>query len=309
MENLNEFLNSYNEVEHFSALNNQNIYVSYSGDYKENPINHVHNSCELLFIEQGGGEYKIRGQQYHIEKNGVLIIGGTDPHSRRFTQVPCIRYGLTVLPAFLQSLPIINGYMNVYRTHSPEEAIKLQGIDDVTFGRMVSIIWQLREEIKDNGQGKGDMVYALLLEMTIILNRLLHLEKQNISGMYKTMSDIKNYIDFHYAENLSLEELSRIFYLQPNTISKNFRKAFEKNINSYIHSVRVSNAVRLLENQDISITELSEVVGYSSVNTFLRQFRESLGISPLQYKKQFERYKEDVDTTRLMWNIQEKKKY
>ena len=42
MENLNEFLNSYNEVEHFSALNNQNIYVSYSGDYKENPINHVH---------------------------------------------------------------------------------------------------------------------------------------------------------------------------------------------------------------------------------------------------------------------------
>ena len=86
--------------------------------------------------------------------------------------------------------------------------------------------------------------------------------------MYKTMSDIKNYIDFHYAENLSLEELSRIFYLQPNTISKNFRKTFEKNINSYIHSVRVSNAVRVLEKNDISITELSEVVGYASVNTF-----------------------------------------
>lgn len=51
--------------------------------------------------------------------------------------------------------------MNVYRTHSPEEANKLRGIDDVTFNRMVSIIWQLREETKDNGQGKGDMVYAL----------------------------------------------------------------------------------------------------------------------------------------------------
>lgn len=153
------------------------------------------------------------------------------------------------------------------------------------------------------------MVYALLLEMTIILNRLLQLEKQDISGMNKTMSDIKNYIDFHYAENLSLEELSRIFYLQPNTISKNFRKTFEKNINSYIHSVRVSNAVKVLEKNDISITELSEVVGYASVNTFLRQFRESLGISPLQYKKQFEQYKEDADKTRLTWDIREKKKY
>lgn len=309
MEKLKDFLNCYNEVDHFSALNNQNIYVSYSGDYKENPINHVHNSCELLFIEQGGGEYRIGGQQYHVEKNGVLIIGGTDPHSRRFTQVPCIRYGLTVLPAFLQSLPIINGYMNVYRTHSPEEAKKLQGIEPVTFERMVSIIWQLREETKDNGQGKGDMVYALLLELTIILNRLLHLKKKDISGMYKTMSDIKNYIDFHYAENLSLEELSRLFYLQPNTISKNFHKTFEKNINSYIRSVRVSNSVRILENNDISITELSEVVGYASVNTFLRQFRESLGISPLQYKKQFERYKEEADTTRLMWNMADKNKY
>ncbi len=58
--------------------------------------------------------------------------------------------------------------------------------------------------------------------------------------------------------------------------------------------MRVSNAVRVLEKNDISITELSEVVGYASVNTFLRQFRESLGISPLQYKKQFEQYKEDA---------------
>ncbi len=62
MENLNEFLNCYNEKDHSIALNNRNIYVSYSGDYKGNPINHVHNSCELLFIEQGGGEYKIRDQ-------------------------------------------------------------------------------------------------------------------------------------------------------------------------------------------------------------------------------------------------------
>ncbi len=78
----------YEEEAHNVALNNQNIYVSYSGDYKANPIIHVHNSCELLFFEEGGGEYKIRDQQYQVGKNRILIIGGTDPHFRKFTRAP-----------------------------------------------------------------------------------------------------------------------------------------------------------------------------------------------------------------------------
>lgn len=285
-----KFLNDYTEEEHFKALNGQNVYVSHTGDYKGNPLYHVHNSCELLFFEEGEAEYRIGNTFYRMKPNDVLIIGGTDPHSRKFTKTPCLRYGLTVLPAFLQSLPIINSYMNVYRTQNQEDAKKLTCIDEATFQRMVQILWQLREETKENVQGRGDLVYALLLEMTIYLKRLLNLEKQDVSGTYKIMSDVKNYIDFHYMEDLSLNELSRRFFLQPNTISKNFGKTFGKNINSYINSVRVTNAVRILEVSDVSITELSGMVGYTSINTFLRQFREKMGVSPLQYKKRFEQY-------------------
>lgn len=88
------------------------------------------------------------------------------------------------------------------------------------------------------------------------------------------MNEIKAYIDLHYHEELSLSKLSKQFFLQPNTISKNFRKIWGKNINYYINSVRITNAVRILDMEDISITELSERVGYDNVNTFLRQFKE-----------------------------------
>ncbi|MDO5423891.1 MAG: AraC family transcriptional regulator [Eubacteriales bacterium] len=294
-----KFLNDYNEEDHFKALNNQNVYVSHSGDYKDNPIYHVHNSCELLFIEEGQAEYRIGNQYYEIGANDVLIIGGTDPHSRKFKKVPCLRYGLTVMPAYLQNLPIINGYMNVYRTQTQEDAQKLKGVDNVVFQRMIQILWQLREETKENGEGRGDLVYALILELTIYLKRLLNLEKQDVSGTYKIMSDVKSYIDFHYMEDLSLNELSRLFYLQPNTISKNFGKVFGKNVNSYINSVRVTNAVRILEASDVSITELSGMVGYTSINTFLRQFREKMGVSPLQYKKRFEQFMAVRETQHL----------
>lgn len=284
-----DFLNNYTEDNHNRALNYQNVYVSHSGDYRANPIRHVHNACEIIFVEEGGGVYHINGEPYMIEERSVLIIGGTDPHSRIFTKTPCIRYGLTILPSFLHMLPIINSYMNVFRTQSPKDAEKLVNIDEDIFQRLIQLVLLLHEETQDNGDGRGDMVYALLLEMTIILKRLLFLEKQEVSGTYKMMSDIKNYIDLHYAEELSLKELSSSFYLQPNTISKNFGK----NVNNYINSARVANAVRFLEEEEISITELADRVGYSSVNTFLRQFREKMGVSPLQYKKRFEQSKEN----------------
>lgn len=288
-----QFLNSYGQEEHFHALNNQNVYVNYTGDYRSNPLYHVHNSCELLFIEEGEAQYRIGGNEYHLGPRDVLIIGGTDPHSRKFLKTPCLRYGLTVMPAFMQSLPVINGYMHIYRTQTPEDAFRLKNIDEEVFRQMIRILWQLRDETEGNGSGRSEMIYALLLELTVYLKRLLQVEKQEISGTYKTMSQIKNHIDFHYNEELGLKELSRIFYLQPNTISKSFGQVFGKNINSYIHAVRITHAVRILEESDLSITELSAAVGYSSVNTFLRQFREKMNISPLQYKKRFEQYLKD----------------
>ena len=143
--------------------------------------------------------------------------------------------------------------------------------------------------------------------MTVILKRLLDLEKQDVSGTYKVMTDIKNYIDLHYTEDLSLNELSSLFYLQPNTISKNFGKIFGKNVNNYINSVRVTNAVRYLEEKaEVSITDLADMVGFSSVNTFLRQFREKMGISPLQYKKKYEQSMEDQQSVQFSFENNEK---
>lgn len=290
MERKEQFLNSYTQEEHFVALNSQNVYVSYSGDYTNNPLYHIHNSCELLFLEQGKAEYHIGSACYTLESGDILIIGSAEPHSRKFLKTPCLRYGLTVMPAFMQNLPIINTYMSIYQTQTPQNALKLKHIDPLIFQRMLEILYQLHEETKDDHEGHSDMVYALLLELTIYLKRLLQIEKQKISGMYQIMNQIKTHIDLHYNDTLHLNELSRLFYLQPNTISKNFANIFGKTINHYIHSVRITHAVRILEESDVSITELAYMTGYSSLNTFLRHFKDTMGISPFQYKKQFQNY-------------------
>lgn len=72
-----------------------------------------------------------------------------------------------------------------------------------------------------------------------------------------------------------------------------------KNINRYINSVRITNAVRILDKSDISITELAEMVGYENVNTFLRQFKEKMDVSPLQYRKRRQQAMERMHTREM----------
>lgn len=291
-------VNNYIKEELLKAIDTQNISVSYSGDFQKSELCQVHNSCEILFVEEGQAEYHINSEIYPVQKNTVLIIGATDRHRFKFNSLPYVRYGLTVMPAFMQSLPIINSYMNIYQTRI------LTDIEEELFRRMIRILWELREEVEGEAEIRTDMISALLLEMTILLKRLLHVERQDMGSTYTTMNEVRNYIDYHYWENLSLTNLSKKFYLQPNTISKNFSRVFGKNINHYINSVRITNAVRILDTSEgnVNITELSEMVGYGNINTFHRQFKEKMEISPLQYMKRNELAKKHADT-RSMFEV------
>ena len=99
------------------------------------------------------------------------------------------------------------------------------------------------------------------------------------------MLEIKEYIDVHFNEELNLNMLGEKFFLHPTTISKDFTKYCGYNLNKYINTVRVCEAASLLENSSDSVAVIAERCGYDSVNTFLRQFKSIMDVSPLQYRK------------------------
>ncbi len=280
---------------HMQAIDTRNVFVSYSGNYRKIRTSQVHNSCELLFVEQGAADYRIGGKIYPVKKGSVLIIGSHDHHESDLTEVPYIRYGLTVMTDYLQRLPMISQYMNVYRTPDMEHYRRLEQVEEGMFRRMTEILKMLYGETGDNGKGEGELVYALLLELTLLLKRILRVEKEEIGEKHRLVRQIRQFIDLHYQEDLSLNSLSRRFFVQPNTISRSFGGIVGEPISAYINAVRITNAVYLLEHTGLSVTELAGQVGYESVNTFLRQFKRKMGISPLQYRKQYERLLENQD--------------
>ncbi|MFT3888122.1 MAG: AraC family transcriptional regulator [Arachnia sp.] len=281
-------LNGYSEPDHWAALNERNVYLSYTADYSPNDISHMHKSCELLLVEQGVAEYTIANVTHRIGPGDLFVIGSMDPHSRTISSYPFIRYGLTLMPGYLESLPIVNEHLGVYRTHTLEDDAKLADMSEEAFGEIRSLFLALGQERETTRRGQSEMTYALMLQLTIILSRALNSDKLDHSAntAYRAMLEIRDHIDAHYVEELSLEQLSRQFFLSPTTISRSFAACFDTSISKYISSVRIMNAVRLLENSGASVSEVAFRVGYRSINTFIRQFGQKMGVTPLQYRKQ-----------------------
>lgn len=98
------------------------------------------------------------------------------------------------------------------------------------------------------------------------------------------------YINMHYAENLTLEQLSSVCYLSPSYISKVFKKHLNTNFIDYLSSVRIKVAKRLMKNSELSMKEISSEIGYVDPNYFTRVFKKYEGMAPSEYRSKFYAY-------------------
>ena len=92
------------------------------------------------------------------------------------------------------------------------------------------------------------------------------------------------YIQEHYTENITLEELSRVADRNPQYISNLFSKTCGMSLKEYITCLRVEAAKRMLRSTSIPIGEVALAVGYSDAKYFSRIFQKSTGKSPREYR-------------------------
>ncbi len=280
-------VNLAKDIDQDIYIDYDDVYVNRTGDNKCTVQSFIHNTCEILFVEEGEAEYVIHGKKYPVRKNGILIIGATDMHMCHITRTPYIRYGIYFMPKYLERLMMIREYLDVYGTPDEERFMLLQDLPDPLFKEFCSIIQRIYHEQIHQSDDNTLMRDILVCEMTVMLNRLLHYQKgtHRTGDSFALMLKVRDYIDQHYAEDCSLNRLAEEFYIQPATISRNFKAAFDTTISNYLTLIRLSNAVRLLEGSGDSVTGVAMEVGYCNVNTFIRAFTKVMKTSPLQYRK------------------------
>ena len=151
------------------------------------------------------------------------------------------------------------------------------------------LIAKIQYEQESRQTGHEAYIRLLLSELLLTILRLTEGEPAEIveypSSLPYKVSEVAQYIGNHYAETLTLAQLSGQFHISPFYISRIFTQITGLSIISYINHVRVEEARRLLQDTDLSVTEIALQVGYQSVTHFGRVFKAAMGASPQRYRK------------------------
>jgi YesN/AraC family two-component response regulator len=94
------------------------------------------------------------------------------------------------------------------------------------------------------------------------------------------------YIEENYSD-ITEESAAEALGVSPSYLSRTFKKGMDKSFTSYVNSVRLREAERMLVASNISITEIGECVGFSTPAYFIATFRSAHGMTPNKYRKLF----------------------
>ena len=96
---------------------------------------------------------------------------------------------------------------------------------------------------------------------------------------------VKSYINDNYAQDISLDDVSRLVDISPYYFSKLFKQEVGENFIEYLTRTRITHAMRLLEDSRYSIKEVCLMCGYSDPNYFSRIFKKYEGMTPSEYRE------------------------
>ncbi len=234
----------------------------------------------LFFIVTGGsGELVYNGVTYKVKENDCVFIDCRKPY-RQFSSVDLWSlswvhfYGPTMNEIYDKYSE--RGGKPVFRSSNfSQYQNHIQAIFDIAGSSSYTRDMQIAEKLT--------AVLALLMEDA------WSSEKSPSGSGHKQLSvmEVKNYIDEHYGEKLSLDELSKIFFINKHYLARIFKERYGVTINGYIAQVRITKAKSLLRFSEKSIEEIGAEVGIPDPNYFARTFKRIEGMAPRDYRRQW----------------------
>lgn len=240
---------------------------------------HCHEDvAEILLILKGRGRYTLDLRCQEVSAGDVILCNAGAlhdefPRTDEPYQTLCVAIGNLILPGLPPACLLAEGIEPVF--HQPEQ------FDDLM--QLFCLIDRFAAERESGCQ-------ALCQHLTMAS---LELVKRMVDGRgraFDTPADsifarIAKYIDQHYAEDISIEQLARQFYISPYHLSHMFRHKTGYSLKQYILRRRIGEAqIRLMRTQD-AVQTISESVGFEDASYFARIFSKYIGMTPTEYRK------------------------
>ncbi|MDU1889356.1 MAG: helix-turn-helix domain-containing protein [Dysgonomonas sp.] len=258
--------------------------------YIEKHPTHILSYYDITFIQQGTGCFTLNDSKYDLKPGDVVFSTPGDIRSWNNKNTPdgyALIFEEEFLlsffndPLFLQNL----SYFNIKRSTAKISIIQIQE-------RINSLIDNIILEINNFQAKDKHLLRALLYEMLTLLNR--EFQKQNTTeetNQYtnRHINSFTHLLNTNFKDHHDTQYYADKLCISPNYLNEVTQKAFGTNAKSYILNKLITEAKKMLTFSDLSVSEISDSLNFSSSSYFIRLFRNHTNLTPAQYRNSINR--------------------
>lgn len=126
-------------------------------------------------------------------------------------------------------------------------------------------------------------------QLDSLLKDIFQLILENQSASSNEINMILNYIEMHYQEGISLEEVAEFIHLSPNYVSRLFKKEVQTTFVNYVTDRKIEHAKYLLKNTSLPVVNIAMDLSFQEHTYFSKVFKRLVGQSPTEYRNQYGR--------------------
>lgn len=261
-------------------INRDAIHLLYVGNAKHggdwNSLLHTHACAEIFYVVGGIGKFKIEDLVLSVQMGDTVIINPGVEHTE---------ISLNASP--LEYIVIGVGGLSFTPNEDADPRYCIVNFSQ-TQQQILQYLRALLAEVEEKAAGH-ELVCLNLLEV-LLVHLMRHRDFPLVpehapAPVNKECVTIKRYLDSHFKESLTLDQLAQMSHISKFHLVHSFTKEYGVSPISYLINRRIEESKHLLRETNSSLSHISHILGFSSPSYFSQSFRRVEGISPIEYRK------------------------
>ncbi len=252
---------------------------------------HWHPEIELTLVMEGEIIYQANDSLYHLKAGEGLFCNTNVLHSGHGNgSADCSYLSVTFHPRLLygySSSVMQTKYMNHILKSPSLASIHLVSEKDWQ-RRILEGIEKIRLLNREHPVSEELKIQIVLLQIWQELYEHVEISETGFAENGRDTERIRRimeYIQAHYAEKITLEELAEQIHLCRSESCRLFKRYMKESMFDYLLDYRIERSLELLRRPELDVTQIAGQTGFTSPGYFSKIFKRKMGCTPLEYRK------------------------
>ncbi len=273
----------YNDPDFYAYIQRGSftVYPEYSA------LNHWHEDVEFIYVEKGRMEYHVDADIIPLSRGEGIFVNAKHFHYGSAAEGATCDFDCCILHPILLCITsqIEREFVDPVTTHPELPYIKLSPKTDW----MKDILENIRAMYAENVDAINKLqVQSRFYHIWNTLYQHMPPRRQSPdirSRQFSYLKDMVHYIELHHPEKMTVEEIAAAGHMSVSKCYDLFHQFLGRTPLEYLTKFRLDQSIQLMTDTDLSMTEITGLVGFTGSSYYASLFRKTFGCSPSAYRK------------------------